>query len=1406
MSLRDMTVDIGFNADASPLNQLNKAMNDFAGTTNKAARELQKMSKVVDIAYTGMIDESKAFVNQFSRQSDVIRRLARDSGMSAVHLSELWSDMSIDMRKSLIQNHNDMRKFRKDLLDSEFNMRKLGMQMGHYTGSTDQFMAEIRKLGKEHKKITDQMINSNLSMRQGIIESIATMSAMSSQSEKITKIYGRMNNALLDVNKPFLTITSGLARMAREGNAAQLALKMLGPNAKMKDLQDTISVINQGIMRQQSVLMIASAAWLGFTAIMAHAALGPDPEKVRQQEANLTKIYRDAWNQRVSEISNFVGLFEKASIPKVKGSDLTKALQSQVNAIRTWRTNLQGLMKKGVDDGLIKELQKAGPAAAGQVKALNTMSRPELNKYVSLWREKMGLARTQATDELSKLREDTNKKIQDLQNSLTPLGKSWERFKSTWADALKPFIEIWGKFAAFFVDIGTKIGQFVQKLNEINPWITKIAGMFLYLASTILIIATPLAVGIGLVNGFKAAFAGAWATIGPFVEGLGAMAGTVLLVTGIIVGLGVAFYYAWNHSETFRNGVINAWNSIKAKAQEVWGFISPYIHQAMSAVTAFTQEKLAVLKSFWDQNGLQIIQAAQNVWEVIQTVSQTIWSVMKLVWPLVLGLIKSIWNSIKGVINGALNVIMGLVKIFTGLFTGDFHKMWEGIKQLFFGSIQFIWNYMNLMFYGRILKIGGMLFSGLRSIVVVGWKFIAGIFQNGLNATVAFFRGNVGGIFTAFKNVLSLIRNTASGIWNAISSTTRNVFGAIWREVVMAFTTIKTIVQGSMMAIRNIFVFGWNAIRNNSSIILGGIGRVVDFVFNGITRVIYAVISTIRNIVTGGWRYIYTSVSSILSRLVATVRLQWFTIGVRIQQTTESIRKFLGVMWESIANAVSGSVRRARSFVSQGFSAMRSQVVSISLNIKSRVISVFDNIVSAARSLPQRIGSGIAAMAGKVASGISVLRSKLFNGLAGAVNGVIDGINTVLDQIGVKHKIQKWKIPKYATGTSFHPGGLAIVGDGGGPELIRTPSGQIGLSPATSTLVYLPRGTEVLPHRETRALLDSGMFPAYAKGTGGGLLHQAWEGVKSVAGKAKSFALDIWSYLDKPSQLMKKIWDSIGVSLPHIDGAFGLLANGALSLIKDKAIGFVKKKLEGFLSLGSGGKGNVTQWIRAAMAITGVPSSWLGPLVTLAMHESGGNPRAINLWDSNARAGHPSKGLMQTIDSTFNRYKLPGMDDIWNPVHNAVAAIRYMLARYGSIGNVPGIRNLARGKGYVGYATGGIATKPQWATLAENGWKEYIIPTQPSMRKNALSLLAQANAELGYNPPSSGSTSNAYTPSVGGYSGGKTVTVHYNPHVEIKVEGNVDSGTKQSLKQEVEKILDDHYKKLQSMFESGVVI
>ncbi|MEU7142622.1 transglycosylase SLT domain-containing protein [Nocardia sp. NPDC046473] len=90
-------------------------------------------------------------------------------------------------------------------------------------------------------------------------------------------------------------------------------------------------------------------------------------------------------------------------------------------------------------------------------------------------------------------------------------------------------------------------------------------------------------------------------------------------------------------------------------------------------------------------------------------------------------------------------------------------------------------------------------------------------------------------------------------------------------------------------------------------------------------------------------------------------------------------------------------------------------------------------------------------------------------------------------------------------------------------------------------------------------------------------------------------------------------------------------------------------------------------------------------IATIIEHESAGNPYAENRWDSNWEAGHPSKGLMQTIDGTFNAYKAPGHDDIWNPVDNIIAGVRYSIDTYGSVNNVPGVVAVNSGGAYRGY-------------------------------------------------------------------------------------------------------------------------
>ncbi|WP_328462560.1 transglycosylase SLT domain-containing protein [Streptomyces sp. NBC_00448] len=101
---------------------------------------------------------------------------------------------------------------------------------------------------------------------------------------------------------------------------------------------------------------------------------------------------------------------------------------------------------------------------------------------------------------------------------------------------------------------------------------------------------------------------------------------------------------------------------------------------------------------------------------------------------------------------------------------------------------------------------------------------------------------------------------------------------------------------------------------------------------------------------------------------------------------------------------------------------------------------------------------------------------------------------------------------------------------------------------------------------------------------------------------------------------------------------------------------------------------NLDGWIRearATLAAHNIPVPTYNGIYRNVIRESSGNPNAINLWDSNAAKGIPSKGLLQTIDPTFNAYHVSGTSwNVYNPVANIAAACNYAYHVYGGMDNV----------------------------------------------------------------------------------------------------------------------------------------
>jgi TP901 family phage tail tape measure protein len=343
----------------------------------------------------------------------------------------------------------------------------------------------------------------------------------------------------------------------------------------------------------------------------------------------------------------------------------------------------------------------------------------------------------------------------------------------------------------------------VQKFDAMSPATKGIIVIVGLLVASI----APLLIVIGLVA----------QGVGALIIAFGAISAPVLAVIAVVALIGVALVALWQKSETFRETVIAVFNAIKEK-----------VTQAIGIMVGFLKEKLDQIKTFWDENGTQILQAVENVWNGIL-------AVIEFVMPVIEWVVKTVWEAIKGIINGVLNFIMGLVKVFAGLFTGDFKKMWEGVKQMFFGAVEAIWNYLNLMFIGRIVK-------GIGAFV----KLIASSIKSFGAKIVGFFK-------STWDNAWNLVDEFCSAVvtlFNLFKARGASVFQAFWGVVKSIWTSIGNGIKSAVGGIKDGAITAFNFLKSSVSTIFntikGLITNPIETAKNTVLKIIDAIVGAFK--------------------------------------------------------------------------------------------------------------------------------------------------------------------------------------------------------------------------------------------------------------------------------------------------------------------------------------------------------------------------------------------------------------------------------------------------------------------------------------------------------------------------------------------------------------------------------
>lgn len=486
------------------------------------------------------------------------------------------------------------------------------------------------------------------------------------------------------------------------------------------------------------------------------------------------------------------------------------------------------------------------------------------------------------------------------------------------------------------------------------------------------------------------------------------------------------------------------------------------------------------------------------------------------------------------------------------------------------------------------------------------------------------------------------------------------------------------------------------------------------------------------NRVWNGWARIFSTVWKSLEK---TASSGMKAIERLISPAVKAIEKVWVTSWNAIASFFSGIWHTITSLGGNGMRMLHSAIAGPLNTISSIWHSIWNSISSFFRG---------------IWNGIKQAAQDGMNGVINVINAGIGGINKVwsfftghgtgLKELGKVH---------FAQGGTVHRH-LSVINDGDGPdwkELVQTPDGNLFMSQERNWTGFLPEGTRVYSGAETRQIMNAVGVSHYATGGIVGAQHFAdggiiGEGIDWAKGSLENIGswlgdkLDaIMDFLDDPLKAVKGLLNKATSGLYKGLGNFAGIAHGVLDKLTQPIADWFKKGLEKLEAQFESG-GASPDLIRAAAAKMHVAISGadISHIMNVIKHESGGDARIVNNWDSNAKAGHPSKGILQFIDGTFRKYAVAGHTNIYSPFDQLLAMFNDTTWRsdltLGGWGPTGG-RRFATGGEVFGLTNAIIGDNPEHHEFVLN---PYAVSAEPLLDR-AFEATAQAQ-------PASSSTGN----------------------------------------------------------------
>lgn len=831
------------------------------------------------------------------------------------------------------------------------------------------------------------------------------------------------------------------------------------------------------------------------------------------------------------------------------------------------------------------------------------------------------------------------------------------------------------------------------------------------------------------------------------------------------IAIAKAYFNAWKI-------VLSAlWNGIKTVAITVWNALK---NGVINIIRNLINTARAIL--------ISIKTIVSSVFNGAKNIAIKAWTVLK---NTVIAIARALWNSIKSVFGALKNSVVSIfnsiknfsIKVWTTVKNAVVSRakaLWNGVKNTFNSLRNSVTSIFNAI-KNFALKLWTNIKNGVVSRAKSLWNGVKNMFnnlRNSINSITGKIRGFLYDVWTAIKNkVISLAKNLWNGVkdkFNSMRNGIRDIIGKVKSNLVNTWDSIKSKVIDIASGL-------WSKVKGIFNNMKDGLKDIIGKIKGHITGMVDAVKSGLNGLIKGlNWVGSKLGLPEIpkLSTGTQTINRQIKTTGDgALKQGTMAVVGDKGpgngkgkdgrremIRYPNGRTALTPA-KDTTTFLPKGSSVINGATTQKMLStgtmpqfntgtidlphfslgswVKDKAIDtgkwVGNSAKKAYTKAKEAVGGGAKWLGGKVKDVMDYMDNpgKLLDLALQAFN--VDFSQFKDDNLVGQMTKAGWKKIKAGAIQWIKSGMEAQVGDGSvfdgfrvlqpysAPPKKPNPNYPFNGGVHHGVDYDTPTGTPI------KTPMD-GRVRKWYDNYGGG------NAITVSKGKTHLWFMHLQEQLRKTGEQVKA-GQLIGKS-----GNTGSMTNyrhlhfqvnegGESNSNSTDPIPWLKKNGKG----GSGGSKPAKQWIpeikRAAKQMkVNLSGGELNGIVAQIQRESNGNAGVTqgNIGDINNLRGTPAKGLLQYVPSTFKSYAVKGHGNITSGYDQLLAFFNNSNWRK----NLPYGRSGWGPTGSRRFATGGLIKDSGWYNIAEAGYPEWVIPTDPSKRNDAMKLLALAAQDI----------------------------------------------------------------------------